>query len=161
MKPHQRCRQPYTMQSCFVIIISPSLTHKTMLPHCYVNWRRSKESLSIINSGVGFHTHAAAAFTVQCDKHCKISRRLELRTSGYGHHGVADGVRSAGGAGLAAQAGVFKHHYTAKTFGTGQNRPFKWGVRLTRVFVRRGSTVSLRCQSTASMLSNPNRNNEI
>ncbi len=37
--------------------------------------------------------------------------------------------------------GVFKHDLTGKMFGTGQNCSFKWGVRLSRVFVRRGSTV--------------------
>ncbi len=37
--------------------------------------------------------------------------------------------------------GVFKHDCTGKMFGTGQNRSVKWGVRLARVFVRRGSTV--------------------
>ncbi len=36
---------------------------------------------------------------------------------------------------------VFTHKLTGKMFGTGQNRSFKWGVRLTRVFVRRGPTV--------------------
>ena len=37
---------------------------------------------------------------------------------------------------------------TEKMFGTGQNRSFKRGVRLSRVFVRRGSTVFLKSQLT-------------
>ena len=37
--------------------------------------------------------------------------------------------------------GVFKHVLTGKMNGTGQNRSLKRGVRLSRVFVRRGSTV--------------------
>ncbi len=36
---------------------------------------------------------------------------------------------------------VFKHDLTGKLYGTGQNRSFKWGLRLSRVFVGRGSTV--------------------
>ena len=40
-----------------------------------------------------------------------------------------------------AQGEVFKHESTGKMYGTGQNRSFKWGVRLIGVFVRRGSTV--------------------
>ncbi len=50
-------------------------------------------------------------------------------------------VRWAGRARLLAQGGVFKHDLTGKLFGTGQNRSFKRGVRPTRVFVKRGSTV--------------------
>ena len=42
---------------------------------------------------------------------------------------------------LFAQGEVFKHELTEKMFGTGQNRSVKRGVRLSRVFVRRGSTV--------------------
>ncbi len=42
---------------------------------------------------------------------------------------------------MSVQGGVFKQDLTGKMFGTGQNRLFKWGVRLTRVFGRQGSTV--------------------
>ncbi len=42
---------------------------------------------------------------------------------------------------LFVKRGVFKQVLTVKMIGTGQNRSFKRGVRLTRVFVRRGSTV--------------------
>ena len=42
---------------------------------------------------------------------------------------------------LFAQGGVFKQDLTEKIFGTDQNCSLKRGVRLTRVFVRRGSTV--------------------
>ncbi len=50
-------------------------------------------------------------------------------------------VRWAGSAGLFAQRGVFVLNLTGKMFGTDQNRSLKRGVRLSRVFVRRGSTV--------------------
>ncbi len=35
---------------------------------------------------------------------------------------------------------VFKHDITGKMFGTGKNCSFKWGVRLSTVFVGWGST---------------------
>ncbi len=51
-------------------------------------------------------------------------------------------VRSAGRAGLFVQRGVFILNKAGKMVGTGQNRSLKRGVRLSRVFVRRGSTVN-------------------
>ena len=53
------------------------------------------------------------------------------------------------------QGGVFKQDLTGKLFGTGQNCSFKRGVRLTRVFVRRGSTVYYKpsCTSPAGSTS--------
>ena len=55
--------------------------------------------------------------------------------------GTDGGVRWTGKARLFVQGEVFKHDLTGKMFGTGQNRSFKGGVRPSRVFVRRGSTV--------------------
>ncbi len=50
-------------------------------------------------------------------------------------------VRSTGRARLFVQREVFKQALMGNMFGTSQNRSFKRGVRLSRVFVRRGSTV--------------------
>ncbi len=60
------------------------------------------------------------------------------RTDGFGGQRT---VRWTGRARLFAQGEVFKHECTGKLFGTGQSCSFKRGVRPTRVFVRRGSTV--------------------
>ncbi len=64
-----------------------------------------------------------------------------LKTSGTDTFGTGCAVRLTGNARLFAQRGVIKHGYEEKLLGTGQNRSFKRGVRPTRVFVRRGSTV--------------------
>ncbi len=69
------------------------------------------------------------------------SHTLKVKTSLTDTFGGQTAVRSTGRARLLAQGGVFKHDLTGKLFGTGQNRSFKRGVRLTRVFVRQGSTV--------------------
>ncbi len=66
---------------------------------------------------------------------------LKVKTSLTDTFGGQTAVRSTGRAGLFVQGGVFKHHLTGKLFGTSQNCSFKRGVRLTKVFVRRGSTV--------------------
>ncbi len=63
------------------------------------------------------------------------------KTPGADRFGRQTTVRWTGRARLFAQGEVFKHELTGKMLGTGQNRSFKRGVRLTRVFVRRGSTV--------------------
>ncbi len=89
----------------------------------------------------------SVCITVRCERQAwqagwqVFPRGSELRTPGYGRSGTETGVRSTGNAGSSVQNGVFKHDCTGKMTGTDQNRSFKWGVRLTRVFVRRGSTV--------------------
>ena len=66
---------------------------------------------------------------------------IKVKTSPTDTFGGQTAVRWTGRARLSVQRGVFKHDLEGKLFGTGQNRSFKRGVRLTRVFVRRGSTV--------------------
>ena len=68
---------------------------------------------------------------------------LKVKTSLTDTFGGQTAVRWAGRARLFAQGGVFKQDLTGKMFGTSQNCSFKRGVRLSRVFVRRGSTVFL------------------
>ena len=67
---------------------------------------------------------------------------LQVKTSQADTFRGQTAVCSTGRARLFAQGGVFKQDLTGKMFGTGQNCSFKWGVRLSRVFVRRGSTVA-------------------
>ncbi len=64
----------------------------------------------------------------------------KVKTSLTDSFGGQTAVRWAGRARLFAQRGVFIQCLIGKVFGTGQNRSFKRGVRLTSVFVRRGST---------------------
>ena len=66
---------------------------------------------------------------------------LKVKTSHANTFGGQTAVRSTGRLRLSVKRGVFKHDLEGKLFGTGQSCSFKWGVRLTRVFVRRGSTV--------------------
>ncbi len=65
----------------------------------------------------------------------------KVKTSHTDTFGGQTAVRLTGRARLCTQKGVFKQDLTGKMFGTGQNHSFKWGVRLSRVFIRRGSTV--------------------
>ena len=70
-----------------------------------------------------------------------ITFHLKVKTSHTNTFGGQNAVCSTGRARLFVQTGVFKEDLTEKMLGTGENCSFKWGVRLTRVFVRRGSTV--------------------
>ena len=72
----------------------------------------------------------------------KFDNTLKVKTSLTDTLGGQTAVRLAGRARLFVPGGVFKQLLTGKLFGTGQNCSFKRGVRPTRVFVRRGSTVS-------------------
>ena len=74
-------------------------------------------------------------------KMLSLSRIPKVKTSHTDTFGGHTAVRSTGRARLFVQRGDFKQVLTGKMFGTGQNRSFKRGVRLSRVFVRRGSTV--------------------
>ncbi len=73
--------------------------------------------------------------------HVDLAERYWIKTPRTDRFGGQRAVRWTGRERLFAQGEVFKHELTEFLFGTGQNRSFKWGVRLTRVFVRRGSTV--------------------
>ncbi len=66
---------------------------------------------------------------------------MKVKTSHTDTFGGEKAVRWAGRARLFVQGGVFKQDLTEEMNGTGENCSFKRGVRLTRVFVRRGSTV--------------------
>ena len=70
-----------------------------------------------------------------------LSFKLKVKTSLTDTFGGQTAVRSTGRARLFVKGGVFIQHLIGKLFGTDQNCSFKRGVRLTRVFVRRGSTV--------------------
>ncbi len=74
-------------------------------------------------------------------KNAQFSDIIQVKTSHTDTFGGQTAVRSTGRARLSAQGGVFKQDLTGKLLGTGQNCSFKRGVRLVRVFVRRGSTV--------------------
>ncbi len=70
-----------------------------------------------------------------------VSRIVKVKTSHTDSFGGQTVVRSTGRTRLSVQRGVFKQDLIGKMFGTGQNRSLKRGVRLSRVFGRRGSTV--------------------
>ncbi len=76
-----------------------------------------------------------------CDWKADSTNILKGKNLTYGHFWGTNG-RSFGREGEVVRSKRgFKQHLIGKLFGTGQNCSFKRGVRPTRVFVRRGSTV--------------------
>ncbi len=127
-----------------------SVIHIQRRIYCY--WRDQSQSRSM-------HEHWWVHFTETEQLYCKCGSApesvmlgfgiLKVKTSHTDTLGGQTAVRSTGRARLFTQRGVFKQDSTVKMFGTGQNRSFRWGVRPSRVFVRRGSTVLVfgpRCQ---------------
>ncbi len=151
---HQRCRLfSMLLWGCLTCIVVVLMTlwwanHALhTLPDCVYNTSQllcptwEWKSRSAYCNNASSHT---VSVVLQCTDMIGFFLRwiwMLRKTSLPNTFGGQTAVRSTGSVRLFVQSGVFKHDLTEKVFGTAQNCSFKRGVRLIRVFVRRGSTV--------------------